>query len=106
MSRLDYSQKKILWRIMTNAVKLSLEGRVQGVGFRHFVYQKALQLDIKGYVKNLYDGSIEILAMGDKQNMHDFIMLAMDGPSRAEVMKISYEDIFVSKEYNDFTVSY
>ena len=44
--------------------------------------------------------------MGDKQNMHDFIMLAMDGPSRAEVMKISYEDIFVSKEYNDFTVSY
>lgn len=54
-------------------VKLIVSGKVQAVGYRDFVCDKAYELGIKGVVKNLKDGTVEIVAEADKDNMDLFI---------------------------------
>lgn len=48
-------------------------GKVQGVGFRYTTERIALQLDLKGSVENLRDGSVEIYAQGARQKVKDFV---------------------------------
>ena len=43
-----------------------VKGRVQGVGFRYHVTQHAREKDITGYVRNLWDGSVEVVAEGER----------------------------------------
>ena len=47
-----------------NAVRYIVSGRVQGVGFRWFVMREAARLDLAGYVRNLPDGTVEVVAQG------------------------------------------
>ena len=54
-------------------VRLIAKGIVQGVGFRYFVRGRALKNNIKGLVRNLPDGSVEIFAEGDEGNLSNFI---------------------------------
>lgn len=54
-------------------VRLIAKGIVQGVGFRYFVRGRALKNNIKGLVRNLPDGSVEIFAEGDEDNLSNFI---------------------------------
>jgi len=60
-------------------------GRVQGVGFRYFTLQKARSYNIYGWVKNLPDGSVEISACGENDNVEAFIETIRKGPSYAVV---------------------
>ncbi|MBP7333689.1 MAG: acylphosphatase, partial [Candidatus Cloacimonas sp.] len=46
--------------------ELYANGRVQGVGFRYFVWKTASELGIKGYVNNQWDGSVKIVAQADE----------------------------------------
>lgn len=48
-------------------------GRVQGVGFRAFVYKLALEYNIRGWVSNRSDGTVEICCQGTEKNMEDFL---------------------------------
>lgn len=48
------------------AARFSVTGRVQGVAFRAYTRQKALQLGLTGYARNLPDGSVEVLAIGHR----------------------------------------
>ena len=48
-------------------------GRVQGVGFRFTVCELAASFDITGFVKNLWDGTVELKAEGPLQELHDFL---------------------------------
>jgi len=54
-------------------VRLIAKGVVQGVGFRYFVRNRALNNNIKGLVRNLPDGSVEIFAEGNEDNINKFI---------------------------------
>jgi|GEM_PF-101952 len=63
-------------------------GRVQGVGYRYFVKEKAQSLDISGYVKNLEDGTVEVLAQGREENLQKLIEELKKGPYLAKVEKI------------------
>lgn len=63
-------------------------GRVQGVGYRYFVKEKAQSLDISGYVKNLEDGTVEVLAQGREENLQKLIEELKNGPYLAKVEKI------------------
>jgi tRNA pseudouridine55 synthase len=63
-------------------------GRVQGVGYRYFVREKAQSLDISGYVKNLEDGTVEVLAQGREENLQKLIEELKKGPYLAKVEKI------------------
>ncbi|GAA5124446.1 acylphosphatase [Luteolibacter yonseiensis] len=55
------------------AKQVIFEGRVQGVGFRYTVKELARGFDVCGWVKNLPDGTVELQAMGEKDELESFI---------------------------------
>ncbi|HXZ03851.1 MAG TPA: acylphosphatase [Ktedonobacteraceae bacterium] len=63
-------------------------GWVQGVGYRYFVVNTALSLGIRGYVRNLSDGNVEVLAQGTRPNLERLLAMLQRGPSAAEVHEI------------------
>ena len=62
-----------------------ISGYVQGVGFRYFVYRKANELGLDGYATNKYDGSVEVIAEGDKEAIIELHKYLKAGPSRSSV---------------------
>ena len=81
-------------------------GLVQGVGFRYFVYKKALALGLKGYVKNLYSGEVLTVVEGEKLNIQDLFLQIKVGPSHASVNKCNIEWQQYKKEFEAFEVRY
>ncbi len=84
-----------------------VSGVVQGVGFRFFTIHRARKYHITGWVKNLYDGRVEIEAEGKKQNLILFIEDIKTGPSYGHVSGISEEwhEIALPR-YKGFSISY
>ncbi|MBU2650585.1 MAG: acylphosphatase [Bacteroidetes bacterium] len=74
------------------SVILHIHGRVQNVGFRYYTQKKALSLNIKGFVKNLPDGSVYVEAQGEPSNIEDFIAFCRQGPDWARVDDLSIQD--------------
>lgn len=74
--------------------RVFVSGFVQGVGYRHFVRQKALELGLKGWVKNLPDGKVEALFIGSKENIEKAISQCKKGPFLSEVedVGVKWED--------------
>ncbi|MFY7991903.1 MAG: acylphosphatase [Bacteriovoracaceae bacterium] len=73
---------------------LKIRGKVQRVGFRYSVVEfvQNTQLPVYGYVRNLPDGSVEILAQGDIENLKSLHRFATKGPPGAEVREVD-EDL-------------
>ncbi|MDQ4076382.1 MAG: acylphosphatase [Chloroflexota bacterium] len=85
-------------------VHLFIDGRVQGVFFRASTREKARQLGVDGFVRNLRDGRVEIVAEGDEQALNRLIEWARNGPPDAYVTEadISWEE--PRGEFSGFTV--
>lgn len=66
-----------------------IEGRVQGVAFRAFVQQRASQLGLNGWVRNLWDGSVEVEAEGARQDVEKLLSALHRGPSSAFVSHVN-----------------
>lgn len=80
-------------------------GRVQGVGFRHFTYRMAMGLGIKGYAKNMSDGSVEVMAQSDsKKQIEAFEKRLKEGPSFARVRDFEVIDKEENLKCNDFLI--
>lgn len=77
---------------------------VQGVGFRYFCYEKANELGIKGYAKNLYNGDVEILAEGEEAMLNEFIKAVNIGPKFSEVNSLKIDEIKNDSRYNSFRI--
>ncbi len=69
----------------TQELHAIVHGRVQGVGFRYFVVNKALSLGLRGYARNTSDGCVEVLAQGPRQTLENLLLLLQRGPAAAEV---------------------
>ncbi len=83
----------------------TIYGRVQGVGFRHFTYRLALALGINGYVKNMSDGSVEVLAQSDREKaLQDFQKRLKEGPSFARVKDMNIKELEENRRYGDFII--
>ncbi|MBI3736081.1 acylphosphatase [Candidatus Sumerlaeota bacterium] len=65
-----------------------VQGRVQGVGFRHFVYKRASELGLAGWVRNLPDGSVEVLAGGERPILEKLEAELWKGPMFAKVREV------------------
>jgi acylphosphatase len=70
---------------MTIARRYLVSGRVQGVGFRWFVMEAASVEGITGWVRNVPDGAVEIVAEGDAEAVERFERAVRCGPPRARV---------------------
>ena len=62
-----------------------VRGRVQGVGFRWFVDHEARQLGLAGWVRNNFDGTVEVLAIGNQQQLAELGRKLRQGPRAARV---------------------
>lgn len=77
---------------MLVARRYVLTGRVQGVGFRWFTHDAAAREGIHGWVRNLADGSVEVVAEGDADAMRRFEAAVRRGPGGARVADVNVED--------------
>jgi acylphosphatase len=85
-------------------VHVSVSGLVQGVGFRYFVFHKAISLTLAGYVRNLFSGDVEIEAEGDRSLVEEFIKHVKVGPRAAHVTDIKIEWIKCTGTNSGFEV--
>jgi len=82
-------------------------GRVQGVGFRYFVQDRALELGLRGWVRNLPDGSVEAAAAGPPEALRRLEALLLQGPPRARVDRLTPREAPKSLEdEQDFAIQY
>ena len=71
-----------------------ISGKVQGVSFRYHTYERAHKLNIKGWVRNLEDGRVEIVAIAqDSTSMNELIAFLEIGPTAANVEDLIIEDV-------------
>ncbi len=68
-----------------HARRYLVRGRVQGVGFRWFVEREAQTLGLSGWVRNNFDGSVEVLAMGSREQLASLRRRLQEGPRAARV---------------------
>ncbi len=74
------------------ARRFVVRGRVQGVGFRYFVEKHAQRLDLRGYAKNLADGSVEVVAAGLPARVDELAGYLHQGPRLAHVVGVHMEE--------------
>ena len=74
-----------------------ISGRVQGVGFRLWLHQVAVQKNINGWVKNKISGEVEALLIGNDTEINYLIKLCKKGPPSSKVTKIEVQNY--QKEY-------
>jgi len=68
--------------------RLRIHGRVQGVGFRAFVFREARLLDIDGWVRNRSDGSVEALIWGGEDAVDALLLRVREGPRWGKVDRV------------------
>ena len=80
---------------MSKALHVWVEGRVQGVFFRDFTQRKATSLGLTGWVKNLYDGRVEALFVGEEEACLQVLDFVREGPTSAVVKGVHHvwEDV-------------
>lgn len=91
---------------MIKAAQYTVKGIVQGVGFRYFTINEAKRLGIRGYVKNLFNGNVEVYAVGSQEQLDKLEKKLKQGPQYAKVDYIDKEERQVNKNFADFHVVY
>ncbi|HEY3380035.1 MAG TPA: acylphosphatase [Armatimonadota bacterium] len=81
-----------------------VDGRVQGVFFRDFVREQAQALRLTGWVRNLADGTVEVMAEGEDVALNHLLMMLEKGPSRARVDDVQSDYRPPTGEFSDFQV--
>ncbi|MEJ2446485.1 MAG: acylphosphatase [Anaerolineales bacterium] len=79
-------------------------GRVQGVGFRYFVLREAQSLGLTGWVRNRWDGSVEVVAEGDVEELRSLAGALEKGPPSSSVTKVDTDLQTASGEFGSFHV--
>ncbi len=85
---------------------LIIEGRVQGVFFRAFTRDVAIENGLKGWVKNIYDGNVEAVFEGDGGDIARAIARCYKGPAASHVTNIDIKWEPYTGEFRTFSVRY
>ena len=67
-------------------------GKVQGVGFRYWLYEKAIKKNISGWVKNRISGEVEVLLIGTDEDVNEVIKQCEKGPHSSNVTQVKIQD--------------
>jgi acylphosphatase len=86
--------------------EIIVTGLVQGVGFRYYVLHKAQELNLKGFTKNLYDGSVLNVVEGEKYLIEDFFKELKIGPMHAQVKSAKINWSNFKNEFTKFEIRY
>jgi len=88
------------------AINAIVRGRVQGVGFRYSTQKKAEQLQLRGWVRNLSNGNVEVVAEGEKDSLEDFLTWLKSGPSGARVVDVEVSYQLAMGLYRNFSIEF
>jgi acylphosphatase len=83
-----------------------LKGKVQGTGFREFTRREAGSLEVSGFVRNLKDGRVEIIAEGEEKKLKEFERRFKKGPLMAFVTDTELTEESPSGEFDGFDIHY
>ena len=89
---------------MQKTVAITVRGKVQGVWFRKYAQDKAVQLQLTGTVRNTHEGDVEIVATGTEDQLADFIEWCWMGSPKSKVTSVTVEDVEM-KEFKGFEVT-
>lgn len=87
---------------MEKRVTITVHGKVQGVGFRYSAIEQALELGLKGIIKNYSNDQVEIEVQGEIEQLKKFLRWCHQGPQGAKVNKVDYESSEELKDFTDF----
>jgi acylphosphatase len=82
----------------------TVEGRVQGVSFRYFVMEQAQMLGINGWVRNRWNGSVELTVEGPRQKLEELLQALREGPPMAQVSNVKFEWLPATGEFSSFWI--
>ena len=91
---------------MKNRVHVFISGRVQGVFFRASTRNRALELGLKGWVRNLPDGRVEAVFEGEEEKVKEMLKWCHKGPAFASVSDVEYRTEKPTGEFNSFEIRY
>ena len=91
---------------MMKRMRIFISGRVQGVFFRAYTRETAMTLNLTGWVRNLYDGSVEALFEGDDTNVQSMLEWCKKGPPHAVVRHVDASEEPYTGEFRDFRITY
>ncbi|MBS3085149.1 acylphosphatase [Candidatus Pacearchaeota archaeon] len=83
---------------MKKSIRLYITGTIQGVFFRAFIKENAEKYNVKGFVRNLEDGRIEVFLEGDADNVNKMIELCKKGPKHSKIEKVEEKE----ERFQDF----
>lgn len=83
-----------------------VNGRVQGVGYRKFVWKNVRDTGVVGYVRNLPDRTVEVVAEGEERDLEEVVRLLRRGPLLARVDDVAVEYLEATVEFLEFSVRY
>lgn len=84
----------------------NFKGMVQGVGFRYTTQGISKRYAVKGYVKNLRDGSVELAAEGEENDLQDFFKAIQDSQLGSYIRDVSVEWLDSQDQFQVFEITY
>jgi len=85
-------------------VRLRIEGRVQGVGFRFCTVDEARRLAVTGWVRNTYEGDVELIAEGPRDRLQQLAAWCHAGPRGALVTHVEEQWLTYTGEFDGFRI--
>ena len=83
---------------------LIISGRVQGVAFRYYAQDIAQNLGVKGWIRNCWDGKVEIVLEGEGEEVKELVDWCYHGPESAVVEKVDMKWEEYRGEFNSFGI--
>jgi len=90
--------------IAESRLHVLIGGRVQGVGFRMFVQKQAVRLELKGWVRNRWDGQVEVIAEGGRKQLEEFLGQLRIGPRSSYVSDLKFSWLDYTGGFSDFSI--
>lgn len=91
---------------MKKRLTLKIHGLVQGIGYRYLSQNEAKKRGFTGYVRNLDDNAVEIVAEGEEKSLKDFINWCYNGVGSAQVSNIEQSWSEMTGEFSDFVIKF
>ena len=86
--------------------RIIVSGRVQGVFFRAYTRKTAQRLGLKGYARNLSDGTIEVVAQGSEEMLKKLVEFCRKGPMFAKIENVDINEEKIKEEFERFEIRY
>ena len=89
-----------------NEIQCIVHGTVQGVSYRVYAQDSATTLGLVGFVKNLSEGTVQVIAQGPIDVLKDFVEYLHEGSSLAQVESVSVDWVSPKVAYDEFSILY